>query len=56
MTTINDYVSSMAVKFIVGNVDLNEDTWAEYKDQLKAYGVEDNIAIYQTAYDRYNEG
>ena len=52
-TTIKDYVSSMTVKFITGTAKLNETTWQEYKDQLKSYGVEDNIAVYQTAYDRY---
>jgi len=55
MTTISDYVGTMAVKFITGSEKLDETSWAKYKEQLKAYGVEDNIAIYQTAYDRFNQ-
>jgi hypothetical protein len=32
---------------------LNDQSWAAFKAQLKALGVEDNIRIQQTAYERY---
>jgi putative aldouronate transport system substrate-binding protein len=50
---INDYVNSMIPKFIMGTAPLNDQTWADFKAQLKALGVEENIRITQAAYERY---
>lgn len=50
---ILDHVNSMVPKFIMGTVPLNEDSWDEYVNQLKAYGIEENIELQQKAYDAY---
>lgn len=52
-SNIDSYVSEMVVKFILGTEELNDTTWAAYKKQLISYGLDDNIAIQQAAYDRY---
>ncbi|WP_033165416.1 extracellular solute-binding protein [Clostridium sp. KNHs205] len=50
---IDDYVNTMVLKFILGDEELSENSWSNFKTQLEAYGVNDNIAIQQTAFDRY---
>jgi len=50
---ITNYVNEKMLKFILGTEELNETTWADFKAQIVAYGVEDNIAIQQAAYERY---
>jgi putative aldouronate transport system substrate-binding protein len=50
---INDYVNSLVPKFIIGTTPLNDQTWAEFKAQLKNLGIEENIRIQQAAYDRW---
>lgn len=50
---IDDYVNTMVLKFILGDEELNETSWSNFKAQLEADGVSDNIAIQQAAYDRY---
>ena len=43
----------METKFITGALELNEKTFKEYQDQLKVFGLEDAVAIYQKAYNAY---
>ena len=50
---INDLRDQMLAMFIMGTALLTEDTWAEFLDQLRAFGIEENRAIWQAAYDRY---
>jgi putative aldouronate transport system substrate-binding protein len=50
---ITDYLDTSVPKFIMGTTELNDDTWAEFVNQLKALGIEENIRIQQEAYDRY---
>jgi hypothetical protein len=50
---INDLVSEMVPKFIMGVEPLSENTWASFIDRLKGYGIEENRAIVQAAFDRY---
>ncbi len=50
---IETYVEECTVKFIVGDMDI-ETQWDEYVAMLETMGIEDCIAIYQTALDRYN--
>jgi hypothetical protein len=50
---INDYVNTSVPKFIMGTTPLNDKTWADFKAQLKALGIEENLRIQQEAYDRY---
>ena len=53
MNKVNTYADEMETKFITGALELNETTFAEYQAQLKAFGLEEAVAIYQKAYDRY---
>lgn len=41
----------MEAKFIAGSASLDE--WDKYVAQLKQFGIEDGIAMLQTAYDKY---
>ena len=48
-----DLRDQMLVRFIVGTDPLNEATWNEFLDQLRAFGIEENRDIWQAAYDRF---
>jgi hypothetical protein len=37
----------------MGTLPLNDQTWAEFKAQLRNLGIEDSIRIQQAAYDRW---
>jgi putative aldouronate transport system substrate-binding protein len=50
---ITDYIDSTVPKFIMGTQPLNAQTWTEFKAQLRNLGIEENIRIQQTAYDRW---
>ncbi|MGI6653356.1 MAG: extracellular solute-binding protein [Christensenellales bacterium] len=50
---IDAYTSEMAIKFIMGTVDL-EIEWDTYVSHLKTLGVERIIELKQAAADRYN--
>lgn len=50
---LTDYINTMVPKFIMGTEVLDEDSWGAFVTQLKAYGIEENLAIQQAAYDRY---
>lgn len=52
-THLNDYLNTMTPKFIMGTEPLTEDSWHAFVEQLKAYGIEENLRIQQEAYDRY---
>lgn len=47
------YAISARAKFITGEVELNDDTWADYLSSLEAYGMSDYSEICQNAYERY---
>ena len=50
---IDTYMDETISKFVVG--DLSLDQFDSFVQQLKDMGIEDCIAIEQTAYDRYLE-
>ena len=50
---VTTYADEMETKFITGAIELNETTFAEYQAQLKAFGLEDALKIYQKAYENY---
>ena len=52
-SSIDDYMSSTIPKFIMGTEELNDDTWAAFKQQLVDYGVETALTNYQASYKRY---
>ncbi len=54
-SNIEDYVNTMVLKFILGDEKLDKTSWEEYKKQIETFGVNDNIAIMQAAYDRYQQ-
>ena len=50
---VNTYASEMESKFITGALELNEKTFAEYQAQIRSFGMEEAVAIYQKAYESY---
>jgi ABC-type glycerol-3-phosphate transport system substrate-binding protein len=50
---INDYITNIVPKFIMGTESLDDASWTAFKARLKALGVDDLIRIQQAAYDRY---
>ena len=50
---VNTFAEEMETKFITGALELNEKSFKEYQDQLKAFGLEEAVAIYQRAYNKY---
>ncbi len=51
LTDCETYAKEMVMGFLTGSVSF--DRWDEYVAQLKELGIEDCIAVRQTAYDRY---
>ena len=54
-TDITNKVTEMTAAFITGQADLEKD-WDTYINDLNAMGLEDVLANYQAALDRYNAG
>lgn len=48
---INNYIAEMTRKFISGEEPLTN--FDNYMDQIQKMGIEDLIAAYQAAYDRF---
>ena len=53
ITDIGTYVNEMFVKFLTGKEDIDA-SWDSYIAQLDKLGIQDVLAVYQTAEDRYN--
>lgn len=51
---LSTYANTEVFKFVMGEYNFDED-WDKFIDQLKDMGLEDGVAIYQDAYDRYVE-
>ena len=51
---LSTYANTEVFKFVMGEYNFDED-WDSFIDQLKDMGLEDGVAIYQDAYDRYCE-
>ena len=54
-TDIETYASEFICKVIMGDIELNDSTWAEFQDTLTAMGIDEVIEIAQTAYNRFLE-
>lgn len=52
-TSYTDYINTMVPKFILGTVELNDDTWAEYVQRVNSLGAEENCRMQQKYYDKY---
>jgi hypothetical protein len=50
---INDYITANVPKFIMGTIPLDDTAWESFKNQLRAYGADENLRITQAAYERY---
>ena len=48
---ISSYAEYQMVWFVVGDVELNDETWAAFCEQVKALGVDEMVEIWQTAAD-----
>ncbi len=53
-TDLAAYLKEMEAKMITGELDIDA-TWSTFVEGLKSRGLEQCLAIYQTAYDRYVE-
>ena len=51
---ISTYISQMEAAFVSGSEDIDA-KWDEYVATLNAMGIEECRAVYQAAYDRFNE-
>jgi hypothetical protein len=50
---ITDYANSMISKFIMGTEKFDEAAFEAFKNQLIAYGIQDNIDLMQASYARF---
>ena len=48
---IGKYAEQQMVWFVVGDVELNDETWADFCQQVKALGLDEMVALLQTAAD-----
>jgi putative aldouronate transport system substrate-binding protein len=53
-TDIETYVKEMRDKFITGVNNVGTD-WDEYVATVKKMGIDEVLAVYQAAYDRWNK-
>jgi len=47
---LNSYVDQMDAKFITGMLEINDETWASFQQDLQALRVDELIRIKQAAY------
>ena len=53
-TEFDSFVDEMRNKFIMGVEDINDDaTWEKYCSQMEAYGMNELVAVNQSAYERF---
>ena len=50
------YADETCMKFLDGSLELNDENWDEYVSTCEDMGINEIIAIYQTAYDEYKAG
>ena len=47
------YADEVILKWVVGENELNDASWAEYCDRLESLGLGEVTAVYQKAYDDF---
>ena len=52
-TGINDVITEYTVKFITGQLELNESTWADFQSKLEAVGINELKSVYVDAYSDF---
>lgn len=55
MSDINTHVAEMALKFVTGAAELNEQTYAQYVSEIEGMRMQEALDAQQSAYDRYLE-
>ena len=55
MSDIQTHVGEMALKFVTGAVELNEDSYAAYVADVESLRMQEALDAMQSAYDRYLE-
>lgn len=55
MSDIRTHVGEMALKFVTGAVELNEDSYADYVADIEGLRMQEALDAMQSAYDRYLE-
>lgn len=48
---ISTYAETRMAWFVAGDVELNDETWADFCAQVKALGIDEMVSIWQNAYD-----
>jgi putative aldouronate transport system substrate-binding protein len=51
-TTVYTYATEQILKWMIGEAELNDDTWNAYVEQCNAMDLPRCVEIYQTVYDR----
>lgn len=49
------YVEETVVAWVIGQTELNEDSWNVFQQQLTSLGIEEMTELKQAAYDRYQK-
>jgi ABC-type glycerol-3-phosphate transport system substrate-binding protein len=55
MVNVTDYSNAMIPQFIMGSEELTQESFDAFREQLIEYGLEDIVALRQSAYDRYQQ-
>jgi len=50
------YGQETALRFLTKDLELNEENWNEFVNQINSMGLTDIIAVYQSAYDQFIAG
>lgn len=50
---ISDCIAQYCQKFIMGNLELNDENWAKFQKDLKTYHIDDLLAVYTEAYNDF---
>ena len=50
---VNTYIEEMALKFVTGQVELNDKNWESFKKRIKDYGDDEATKHYANAYEKY---
>jgi putative aldouronate transport system substrate-binding protein len=53
LTDLNNYINTSTAQFITGTVELNDDTWQDYLNNLEKMGLSEVVELKQTGYDRW---
>lgn len=53
ISDIETYASTTTMQWMTCAAELNDDTWNEYVSYITNAGIDQIIAAYQSAYDRY---